>query len=127
MAKLVQIQSSVSIRVTTGLQNKDVTNPDAHVPDRLKINPQWPKHMILITKGVGYYPVEIKDWPSVKALAEQKILTIGQEIEQEELDKKQSADVATAKEAQQEFRLGDVDNGKRRRRNQPSLDEIAGE
>ena len=46
MAKFVQIQSDVTIRVTTGLQNKDVTNPDAHVPDRLKVNPEWPKHQL---------------------------------------------------------------------------------
>lgn len=124
MAKLVQIQSQISIRVTTGLQNKDVTNPDAHVPDRLKVNPEWPKHMILITKGVGYYPVEIKTWKTVQALAEQKVITIGQEIDKEELDKKESADYATAQEAEKEFRLSDVESTKRRRKS-VTLDDIA--
>lgn len=121
MAKLVQIQSSTTIRVTTGLQNKDVTNPDAHVPDRLKVNPLWPKHMVLIKQGVGFYPVEIKDWPSVKKLAEDKVITIGQEVEQEP-DEKQAKDIATAQEANNEFRLNDVEGGRRRRR---SLSEIA--
>lgn len=121
MAKLVQIQSSVTIRVTTGLQNKDVTNPDAHVPDRLKVNPLWPKHMVLIRAGVHYYPVEIKEWPSVKKLAEDKILTIGQEVEQEP-DEKQVKDIATAQEANTEFRLSDIENTRRKRR---TLNDIA--
>ena len=77
MTKMVQIQSSITIKVTPGLQNKDVTNPDAHVPDRLKINPEWPKYQVLITQGVGKYPAEICDWPSVQALAKDNILTIG--------------------------------------------------
>lgn len=122
MAKLVQIQSSTTIRVTTGLQNKDVTNPDAHVPDRLKVNPLWPKHMVLIKAGVGFYPVEIKDWPSVKKLAEDKVITIGQEVEQE-ADEKQTKDIATAQAAKEEFNLGQVEGRRRRGR---SLNEIAG-
>lgn len=123
MAKLVQIQSSTTIRVTTGLQNKDVTNPDAHVPDRLKVNPLWPKHMVLIKAGVGLYPVEIKDWPSVKKLAEDKIITIGQEVEQD-ADEKQTKDIATAQAAKEEFNLGQVEGRRRRGR---SLNEIAGD
>lgn len=108
--------------MTTGLQNKDVTNPDAHVPDRLKVNPLWPKHMVLIRQGVGFYPVEIKDWPSVKKLAEDKIITIGQEVEQE-ADEKQTKDIATAQAAKEEFNLGQVEGRRRRGR---SLNEIAG-
>lgn len=122
MAKFVQIQSSTTIRVTTGLQNKDVTNPDAHVPDRLKVNPLWPKHMVLIKAGIGYYPVEIKDWPSVKKLAEDKVITIGQEVDKEP-DEKESKDIATAQAANAEFGLNDVATGRRRRGR--SLDEIA--
>lgn len=120
MAKLVQIQSSVTIRVTTGLQNKDVTNPDAHVPDRLKVNPLWPKHMVLIKQGVGFYPVEIKEWASVKKLAEDNIITIGQEVDRAP-DEKEANDVAIAQAANAEFEL----NTTGRKRRGRSLDELS--
>lgn len=108
MAKMVQIHSNVTIRVTTGLQNQDVTNPDAHIPDRLKVNPEWPKYQVLIRAGQGSYPAEIAEWPSVKALAADKILTIGaiSEVEDSTLTAEQQKDVTAAKEAKEEFKLG---------------------
>lgn len=75
--KFVTIQSSIDIAVTAGLQALDVTNKDAHVPDRLKVQALWPRLSVMIYKGVGKYPAEIAEWESVKALAENKILTIG--------------------------------------------------
>lgn len=113
MAKFVQIQSDVTIRVTTGLQNKDVTNPDAHVPDRLKVNPEWPKHQVLIRKGAHRYPAEIADWASVKALAADKILTIGsvEEVDESKLDELEQKDLNTVSEAKKEFRMPDVNDG----------------
>ena len=80
----VRIQSSKNIQVTCGLQNLDVTNKDAHVPDRLKVNALWPKATLLIREGTGVYPSEIVDWPTVKALANDKIITIGQFLEKAE-------------------------------------------
>lgn len=74
----VRIQSSKDIRVTMGLNCQDVTNKDAHIPDRLKINPLWPKLTVLITKGANWYPSEIVEWNTVKALVEQGVLTIGE-------------------------------------------------
>ena len=126
MADMIQIHSDVTIRVTAGLQNKDVTNPDAHVPDRLKVNPLWPKHMVIIRKGEGLYPKEIAEWPAVKALANDKVITIGKEstTSDEELDDKQKADVDAAKAAQEEFKMNDADSGRRRRRGQ-NLNDIA--
>ena len=111
MAKFVQIQSSVTIRVTTGLQNKDVTNPDAHVPDRLKVNPEWPKHQVLIQAGAHRYPAEIVEWPSVKALAADKILTIGsiEEVDENKLDELEQKDLNTVSEATKEFKMPDVE------------------
>lgn len=108
MAKMVQIHSNVTIRVTTGLQNEDVTNPDAHIPDRLKVNPEWPKYQVLIRAGQGMYPAEIAEWPSVKALVADKILTIGaiSEVVDSTLTPEQQKDVLTAKEAKEEFKLG---------------------
>lgn len=141
MTKMVQIQSSITVRVTCGLQHQDVTNPDAHVPDRLKVAPLWPKHTILIRQGAHSYPAEIKEWPSVKALANDKLLTIGQEFESESLSDEEQANVQTANEAKQEFRMPDPNAGKSRRgRNKqgeqngdgdtdagPSLADLAGE
>ena len=74
----VRIQSSRNIRVTMGLNCQDVTNPDAHIPDRLKINPLWPKLSVLIKQGAGWYPSEIASWNTVKALVDDGILTIGE-------------------------------------------------
>ena len=82
MAKeFVRIQSNQNISVTAGLQHEDVSNPDAHIPDRLKINPQWPKLTCLIKQGAGIYPAYIVDWPTVKALAHDKVLTIGEFVD----------------------------------------------
>lgn len=76
--KFVSIQSSIDIAVTAGLQMLDVTNKDAHIPDRLKVQALWPRVTVMIYKGVGKYPAEITEWESVKKLVEAKILTIGQ-------------------------------------------------
>lgn len=108
MAKMVQIHSNITIRVTTGLQNKDVTNVDAHIPDRLKVNPEWPTCQVLIRSGQGIYPAEIVEWPSVKALAADKILTIGaiSDVADSTLTPEQQKDVLAASEAKEAFKLG---------------------
>lgn len=124
MAEMVKISSTMAVRVTTGLQNQDVTNPDAHVPDRLKVNPQWPKHMILIRQGVHEYPKEMLDWPSVQALAKQNIITIGSTSEKSELNEKELNDINAAKAANEEFNLGGV---RSRRKRASSLADLAGE
>ena len=74
----VRIQSSVTITVFPSLINQDVTNPDAHVPDRLKVNPMWPRLGVEIKQGMGWYPSEIAEWDAVKCLANDKLLTIGE-------------------------------------------------
>lgn len=79
--EFVQIQSTINISVTAGLQNQDVTNKDAHVPDRLKVQPLWPKATVDIHEGPGIYPAYIVEWATVKALAKDKILTIGQFVD----------------------------------------------
>ena len=81
MSKVVRIQSNITIAVTPGLNFKDVTNPDAHIPDRLKVSAQWPKCTVLIKQGVANYPAEIVDWPTVKALAKDNIITIGETLD----------------------------------------------
>lgn len=78
MSKVIRIQSSKTITVTSGLQYEDVTNKDTHVGDRLKVAPNWPKYSVQILEGVGEYPAEIANWPTVKALVEAGIMTISQ-------------------------------------------------
>ena len=117
MAKMVRIHSTITINVTTGLQHKDVTNPDAHIPDRLKVSAEWPRHTVLIREGQHLYPAEIKNWNTVKALANDKVLTIGEEIETDNLSEEELKNVDTAKSAQTEFRLGEPEKITRRRKN----------
>lgn len=78
MSKVIRIQSTTTITVTCGLQHKDMTNPDAHIPDRLKVSPEWTKCTVLIREGVGYYPAEIAEWESVKALVGCGVFTLGE-------------------------------------------------
>lgn len=75
----VYIQSTMNIVVTAGLQNEDVTNPDAHIPDRLKVNPIWPKLKMMIKSGRHTYPKFITEWFTVKSLVKDGVLTIGEE------------------------------------------------
>lgn len=76
--QFVKINSTIDITVTPGLQYQDLSTPDAHIPDRLKVSPQWPKLSVLVMKGVHWYPSEIVDYPSVKSLEKSKILTVGE-------------------------------------------------
>lgn len=94
-AKYVRIQSRQTIQVTCGLQNNDVTNPEANIPDRLKISPSWPRCCVIIKEGAHLYPSEIAEWSTVKALANDKILTIGEFTDELDEDNK---DVAEKKE-----------------------------
>lgn len=95
MKDYVTIQSSISIVVTAGLQSQDVTNKDAHVADRLKIAPVWPKLKILIKKGTGVYPSFITEWNTVKALEADGVITIGKEVDT--ADEKMAAKAADLK------------------------------
>jgi hypothetical protein len=81
MKDYVYIQSNTSIVVTAGLQNDNVTNPDAHIPDRLKVNPVWPKLRVMIKVGRHIYPSLIVEWNTVKSLVKDGIITIGEEVD----------------------------------------------
>ena len=81
MKDYVYIQSNTSIVVTAGLQNDNVTNPDAHIPDRLKVNPVWPKLRVMIKSGRHIYPSLIIEWNTVKSLVKDGIITIGEEVD----------------------------------------------
>lgn len=79
MKAYVKIQSDRNITVTCGLQFDDVTNLDANVENRLRVNPLWPTSSVDIRQGNFWYPSVITTWNSVKRLVEIGILTIGVE------------------------------------------------
>lgn len=89
MKEFIEIQSSKSIVVTSGLQFQDATNPDAHVADRLKVAPLWPKLKIMIKAGKHTYPSFVKDWPTVKALEKDGIITVGAYVDNANEDVKE--------------------------------------
>lgn len=74
--KFVKIHSDINVSVTPGLQLDNVTNPDAHVPDRLNVAPTWPKVIIDVRVGAHFYPSEIAEWNTVKALCESGVMSI---------------------------------------------------
>lgn len=82
MKKFVKIQSDVNIEVTEGLQSIDMTNRDAHVADRLRVAPAWVQTRVMIKRGAGVYPACIQYWATVKALADNGVLTIGTETDE---------------------------------------------
>lgn len=79
MKAFVKIQSTKTINVAPGLQAVDNTLTDLHVVDRLKVSASWPRACVLIRRGVFWYPSEIVEWPAVKALSNDNIITIGEE------------------------------------------------
>lgn len=81
MSKFIRIQSERTITVTEGLQSIDMTNRDAHVPDRFRVASAWVQTSVQILKGVGYYPSILKDWGSVKALVADGTFTLGEETD----------------------------------------------
>lgn len=122
--QFIKIQSTMNITVTAGLQGLDVTNADAHVPDRLKVQSLWPKLTVDIHEGVGSYPAYIKDWNTVKALVRDKVLTIGEVVESEITEDEK------AKKAALDENMKEVDNalGKKDKKNKDvKLEDIAGE
>ena len=74
----VRIASDVTITVTAGLQNQDATNRKSDIPNRLKVAPMWAKLTVDIKKGSFVYPSEILEWNTVKALANEHVITIGE-------------------------------------------------
>ena len=82
MKKFVRVESQINVVVSAGLQSINMSNKDAHVADRLNVKSAWVGTRIMIKKGTGYYPAEIKDWASVKSLAANKKLTVGEEVDE---------------------------------------------
>ena len=114
----VRIQSSMTITVTSGLQCNDVTNKDAHIPDRLKVAPEWPKYSIQIMQGVGDYPAEIANWNTVKALVEAGVMTISESANEAKEEDMAKVEALNAKKEENQGKRG---------KNAKSLDELVEE
>lgn len=124
MKPYIRIQSSRTITVTAGLQNNDLTNADAHIPDRLKVSACWPKATVQILEGAHVYPSVIAQWNTVKALANDGILTIGEELDSADDKVKEMADelALNMKRIEEETQQ----SGTRRKRSR-SLEELSEE
>ena len=117
MSEFVRIQSTKTIQVTCGLDFQDFTNYESDIANRLKVSPSWPKAMVLIREGVGNYPKQIVEWPTVQALIKDNIITIGEDVEETNEEK-----IHEAEELAQN--LEEI-KPKRQRRSRKKLDDIA--
>lgn len=82
MKNYVQINSQVTINATCGLQFKNKTNPNSRLENNMKIDPTWAKLCVVVKKGVHWYPSEVAEWHSVKALIEHGLATLGVEADE---------------------------------------------
>lgn len=119
MSEFVRIQSTKTIKVTCGLDFQDFTNYESDIANRMKVSPSWPKAMILIREGVGNYPKDILEWPTVQALVKDNILTIGQEVEEHDEQKVHEAE-------ELKMNLEEI-KPKKSRKSRKKLEEIADE
>lgn len=78
MKKYVKIQSQRNIQVTGGLSFLDMTDPKQAVANKLKVQPLWSKEKLKIRVGSAWYPSYITEWPTVKSLNKQGVITIGE-------------------------------------------------
>ena len=83
---MIIISSTKNITVTHGLSGVDNTNPAVVTGNNLNISSLWTKNSVDIKEGQHSYPAEIAEWPTVKMLEEQKIITIGKEIDEAQAD-----------------------------------------
>lgn len=81
MKDFVRIQATRSVEVYPGMQYVNMTNPDAHVGDRLRVAATWVNSRVMLKQGAFDYPAEIQDWETVRALARDKVITIGEELD----------------------------------------------
>lgn len=78
--KYLKIQSNLDVNVTGGLDALDMTDVNSNIGDKLKVQALWPKTVVLIKKGVSYYPAEIKEWKTVQSLEKHGTFTISGEV-----------------------------------------------
>jgi hypothetical protein len=81
--KFIQISNNTPtvIAVIPSIMFIDATNMYSPVKDRLNVKPAWMNMKVDIFPGVGWYPVEIKEWDAVKSFAKTNKFTIGLEVD----------------------------------------------
>lgn len=105
--QFIKIHSDVTIMVTPGLQNKNITNKDSRLEDKLRVQPIWQNAGVLITRGEGLYPAEIAEWPAVKIFARKGIFTIDKDVN---VEKQSQEKVEKAKKDAQKLEQVDLSN-----------------
>ncbi len=81
-ATYLKIQSQIHVNVTSGLKHLNLTDATANVGDKLKVQALWAKELVRIIPGTSWYPAEVKEWNTVKALTKDGILTLGEEVDE---------------------------------------------
>lgn len=128
MSKYVRIQSSINITVTSGLQGIDLTRQDSDIPNRLNLAPSWPKTRVDIEAGSHWYPAEIAEWSTVKALQNDNIITVGEfsdEANDCKIDAEQFVNNLEEVKEDMNFEVQKESVSRRGRRKQATLDEIS--
>lgn len=123
--ELIEISSTINITVTKGLSAVNMTDPNARYQNSFNVKENWTGTCVNLTVGAHAYPACIKDWPTVKALAAKRLITIGQPVSENEAD---GHELAAAQEAQSKIdAAADVENSekKRRRRAEKKAEEAA--
>lgn len=94
--KFVRVQSTMSITVTGDmdyipLPDRDEFGGGVIKNGSWKVQQRWSDLKVDIKKGAGYYPAEIVNWKTVKALEDNNILTVGEFVDtcpnQEDVEK----------------------------------------
>lgn len=82
MGKFIKISSQEAITVNAGVLYEDATNTGSQAADRLNVRQIWDKFQVDIKKGINWYPSLIKNWNTVKRLAEQDIISFAEEVDE---------------------------------------------
>lgn len=130
----LKIQSKLNVNITSGLDHLDMTDVNANVGDKLKVQALWAKQIVRIKAGVSYYPVEIKDWNTTKALVRGDMITLGEIVEflPDELNEEEKAFIMSnfvnLNEGKEEAKRQKEDLGKVKQKSKgksaPKLDDL---
>lgn len=123
MKNYVRIQSNATFMATGGLQSADFTKYDSDIKDRLKVQPLWPQATILIREGAHYYPAEIAEWPTLKNLVKDGVITIGELTD--ELPANEDASELLAKKEELNDAAKEVIKHSRKKKDTPVIDDIS--
>ncbi len=76
--KFVKISAMQTYIVTPNLDFYDRTDNNPSNPNKLKVVPVWTRKEVKIKVGFNWYPAKILEWNTVKALAKDGKISIGE-------------------------------------------------